>query len=69
MGSLYGIETGRFELLQLVLSIAGEYGLPFRFPGTFTDAQMSNTMLDIKSTRSRSWVSSVSSTPMRTASA
>ena len=43
MGSLYGIETGRFELLQLVLSIAGEYGLPFRFPGTFTDAQMSNT--------------------------
>ena len=48
MGSLYGIETGRFELLQLVLSIAGEYGLPFRFPGTFTDAQMSNTMLDIK---------------------
>lgn len=48
MGSLYGIETGRFELLQLVLSIAGKYGLPFRFPGTFTDAQMSNTMLDIK---------------------
>ena len=48
MGSLYGIETGRFELLNLVLDIAGEYGLPFRFPGTFTDDQLSNTMLDIK---------------------
>ena len=48
MGSLYGIEAGRFELLQLALGIAGEYGLPFRFPGTFTDAQMNNTMLDIK---------------------
>ena len=48
MGSLYGIETGRFELLNLVLDIAGEYGLPFRFPGTFTDDQLNNTMLDIK---------------------
>jgi predicted glycoside hydrolase/deacetylase ChbG (UPF0249 family) len=47
MGSLYGIETGRFELLQSTLSIAGEYGLPFRFPGTFTDEQFNNTMLAI----------------------
>jgi predicted glycoside hydrolase/deacetylase ChbG (UPF0249 family) len=36
MGSLYGIETGRFEILQLVFDIAGDYGLPFRFPSTFT---------------------------------
>ena len=47
MGSLYGIETGRFELLELTLSLAGEYGLPFRFPGSFTEAQFNNTMLDI----------------------
>lgn len=48
MGSLYGIETGRFELLQLTLDIAGEYGLPFRFPSNFAEEQMDNTMLDIK---------------------
>lgn len=47
MGSLYGIETGRFELLELTLSLAGEYGLPFRFPGSFTEAQFNNTMLAI----------------------
>ena len=47
MGSLYGIETGRFELLELTLSLAGEYGLPFRFPASFTDEQYSNTMLGI----------------------
>ncbi len=40
MGSLYGIETGRFELLNLVMDIAGEYKLPFRFPSTYTDEQM-----------------------------
>ena len=32
MGSLYGIETGRFELLQKTIEIAGEYGLTFRCP-------------------------------------
>lgn len=47
MGSLYGIETGRFELLQMTLQTAAEYGLPFRFPAAFSDAQLSNTMLDI----------------------
>ena len=47
MGSLYGIETGRFELLQLTLSLAGEYGLPFRMPGNVTDEMLSNSMLDI----------------------
>ncbi len=47
MGSLYGIETGRFELLQTTLAIAGEYGLPFRLPSTFSDAMLGNSMLDI----------------------
>lgn len=47
MGSLYGIETGRFELLTATFETASEYGLPFRFPGKFTDAQFSNTTLEI----------------------
>ena len=47
MGSLYGIETGRFELLQLTLTLAGEYGLPFRLPGIFSDAMLGNSMLEI----------------------
>lgn len=47
MGSLYGIETGRFELLQTTLAIAGEYGLPFRLPGIFSDAMLGNSMLEI----------------------
>lgn len=47
MGSLYGIETGRFEILQLVFDIAGDMGLPFRFPSTFTDEQLRNRTLDI----------------------
>ena len=48
MGSLYGIETGRFELLNLTLAIAGEYGLPFRFPGTFVPEMFSNDTLAVK---------------------
>ncbi|MBQ8210140.1 MAG: polysaccharide deacetylase family protein [Clostridia bacterium] len=48
MGSLYGVDTGRFELLVATIEIAGKYGLPFRMPTTFTDAQFSNDMLDIK---------------------
>ena len=47
MGSLYGIETGRFELLQLTLTLAGEYGLPFRMPGHITDEMLGNSMLGI----------------------
>ena len=47
MGSLYGIETGRFELLQKTLEIAGEYKLPFRLPGHITDEMMGNSMLEI----------------------
>ncbi len=48
MGSLYGIETGRLSLLQLVIDLASEYGLPFRLPARFTDAQFNNQMLGIK---------------------
>lgn len=48
MGSLYGIETGRFELLEMTLRVCGEYGLPFRMPMAFTEEQFGNTMLDIK---------------------
>lgn len=48
MGSLYGIEKGRFEFLQLAVEIASEYHLPFRLPGKFTDAQFENQMLGIK---------------------
>ena len=48
MGSLYGIATGRFELLELMIGIAGEYKLPLRMPMNFTDAQFSNTMLDVQ---------------------
>lgn len=48
MGSLYGVDTGRFELLMATIEIAGKYSLPFRMPTTFTDAQFGNAMLDIK---------------------
>ena len=48
MGSLYGIATGRFDLLKKTIEIAGEYGLPFRLPMSFTDEQFSNKMLDIQ---------------------
>lgn len=47
MGSLYGIEDGRFELLTLTIDLAGEMGLPFRFPTKFTTAQYENQMLGI----------------------
>ena len=47
MGSLYGIETGRTELAKLAIMTAAEYGLPFRFPMSFTEAQFENDMLGI----------------------
>lgn len=47
MGSLYGIETGRVEMAQLLITTAAEYGLPVRFPSKFTDAQFENDMLAI----------------------
>lgn len=47
MGSLYGIATGRFELLETTLALCGEYGMPFRFPARFTQEQYENVTLDI----------------------
>jgi len=48
MGSMYGIETGRDELLEEVLKIAAEYNLPFRLPSKFNDNQISNSTFGIK---------------------
>lgn len=48
MGSIYGIETGRLELLNLAIDVAGEYGFPFRFPGKILASQVDNEMLEIK---------------------
>lgn len=48
MGSMYGIETGRLELLQAVVELAAKNRLPFRMPAKFTDEQFGNQMLGIK---------------------
>lgn len=48
MGSMYGIHNGRFELLQAVIEIAAQYGLPFRFPTKFSAAQYKNGMFGIQ---------------------
>ena len=48
MGSLYGVATGRFELLQVTIEECAKHGqMPFRFPSKFTDEQFGNKMLDI----------------------
>ncbi len=48
MGSLYGVATGRFELLSLTIEECAKHGgMPFRFPSKFTDEQFGNEMLDI----------------------
>ena len=48
MGSMYGIHNGRFELLETVLEVAAQYGLPFRFPMKFSSAQYENGMFGIR---------------------
>ena len=48
MGSMYGIHNGRFELLQTVIEVAAQYGLPFRFPMKFSAAQYKNGMFGIQ---------------------
>lgn len=48
MGSIYGIETGRFELLNVAFDVASNYKLPFRFPKILPDEMFDNTMLEIK---------------------
>lgn len=48
MGSLYGVATGRFELLSLTIEECAKHGgMPFRFPSKFTDEQFGNETLDI----------------------
>lgn len=48
MGSVYGIETGRFELLTATLDVCAEYGLPFRLPRYLPAEMAGNTTLEIK---------------------
>ncbi len=48
MGSIYGIETGRLELLNVAFDVAGKYGYPFRFPSNFMLDQLDNETLGIK---------------------
>ena len=48
MGSLYGIETGRLELLNQIFDITADYKLPFRFPGHIDKASFENETLGIK---------------------
>ncbi|MCL2300001.1 MAG: polysaccharide deacetylase family protein [Firmicutes bacterium] len=47
MGSLYGIATGRMELLEMILELSAEVGLPFRFPQLGVAGQEENRTLDI----------------------
>jgi len=48
MGSLYGIATGRWELMKLAVEIAAEYNLPFRLPASIAQIDFENTMLGIR---------------------
>ena len=47
MGSLYGIATGRWELLTATIAIAAENRLPFRLPASVAQVDFANTMLGI----------------------
>jgi len=47
MGSLYGIATGRMEMLEMILGLSAEVGLPFRFPQLGVAGQEENRTLDI----------------------
>ena len=47
MGSLYGIATGRMEILEQTLELSAEVGLPFRFPQLGVAGQEQNKTLDI----------------------
>ena len=48
MGSLYGVATGRFELLQQIFELSADVGLPFRFPLEGMAGQQDNETLDIQ---------------------
>ncbi|MCL2530680.1 MAG: polysaccharide deacetylase family protein [Oscillospiraceae bacterium] len=49
MGSLYGVATGRLELLQQTLELSAQQGLPFRFPlrGMEQEKAASNNVMGI----------------------
>jgi len=47
MGTLYGIATGRMEMLEMILELSAEVGLPFRFPQMGVAGQEENRTLDI----------------------
>ena len=47
MGSIYGIATGRWELLATTLKLAAELRLPFRMPASLAQDSFKNTMLGI----------------------
>jgi len=48
MGSLYGVATGRIELLEQILGLSAEVGLPFRFPQLGAGVGQNQRALDIK---------------------
>jgi len=48
MGSLYGVDTGRLELLEMTVKFCSRYGMPYRLPTKIEEAQLSNKTLDIK---------------------
>ena len=47
MGSLYGIATGRWEMIKTTIAAISEYALPFRLPASFAEISFDNTMLGI----------------------
>jgi hypothetical protein len=47
MGSLYGVATGRMELLEQILGLSAEVGLPFRFPQLGAGAGQDQRALDV----------------------
>lgn len=47
MGSLYGIATGRWELLRTTLEVLASYGLGFRLPSDIAGIDFGNRMLGI----------------------
>lgn len=47
MGSLYGVATGRWELLSITLGAVAALGLPFRLPSDIAGVDFGNTMLGV----------------------
>ena len=47
MGSLYGIATGRMELLEQIFELSADVGLPFRFPQSGLASLLENHEMDL----------------------